>query len=250
MTTSRIRTSKVGLSNNSSTISVHPANTWGALASNRNTLRLPRRAIHWRIGSGCCSMLTSGIRDICLAPWLFGVRGEGEGPVQSHERLVDRRSVRGNAGIVTHVIRLQRLDIREDRVATDVRIVPVEQLRDQRLVAVGVKPEVHMLRAHDGSVCGPHDFPAWTVGGHRVIAGCDGPIPEPAVVVGGQQSPHGELVVQLLGLLNVVEALTVAVPGVHMGAGDRVAVLVDDPTGDEHWCAGYAVGDVVSIVGR
>ena len=27
---------------------------WGALASNRNTLRLPRRAINWRIGSGCC----------------------------------------------------------------------------------------------------------------------------------------------------------------------------------------------------
>src|SRR5271168_3078426 len=248
MTTSRIRRVKVGLSNNSSTICVHPGNTWGALASNRNTLRLPRRAIHWRIGSGCSSMPMSGIRDISLFPWLFG--GEGEGPVQSHERLVDRRPVWGNAGLVTHVIRLQRLDIREDRVATDVRIVPVEQLRDQRLVAVGVKPEVHMLRAHDGSVCGPHDFPARTVGGHRVIAGSDGPIPEPAVVVGGQQSPHGELVVQLLGLLNVVEALTVAVPGVYMGAGDRIALLVDDPTGDEQWCAGYAVGDVVSIVGR
>src|SRR6202044_2751966 len=148
MTTSRIRTSKVGLSNNSSTICVHPANTWGALASNRNTLRLPRRAIHWRIGSGWSSMLLSGIRDIGCVPLLFGIGRKGEGPVQGHERLVDRRPVWSNAGVRTHVIRLQRLDIREDRVATAVWIVPVEQLRDQRLVTVGVKPEVHMLRAH------------------------------------------------------------------------------------------------------
>src|ERR1700689_5442736 len=123
MTTSRIRRLKVGLSNNTSTICVQAGETCGALGSNRKTLRLPRRAIHWRIGYGCCSTLTSGIRDISLAPWLFGVRREGEGPVQSHERHVDRRPVWGDAGLVTHVIRLQRLDIPEDPVATDVRVV-------------------------------------------------------------------------------------------------------------------------------
>src|SRR6202050_5814533 len=104
MTTSRIRRLKVGLSNNSSTICVQAGKSCGALASNRKTLRLPRRAIHWRIGSGCSSMLVSGIRDIGLVPWLFGVGREGEGPVQSHERLVDHRPVWGNAGLVTHVI--------------------------------------------------------------------------------------------------------------------------------------------------
>src|SRR5271166_3978986 len=123
MTTSRIRRLKVGLSNSSSTICVHPANTCGALASNRNTLRLPRRAIHSRVDSGCSSMLMSGIRDIDFVPLLFGVGGEGEGPVQGHERLVDRRPVWGNPGLMTNVIRLQRFHIREDGVAADVGVV-------------------------------------------------------------------------------------------------------------------------------
>src|SRR5271157_1071426 len=104
MITSRIRRLKVGLSNSSSTICVHPANTWGALASNRNTLRLPRRAIHSRVDSGCSLMLASGIRDIGCVPLLFGVGCEDEGPVQGHEGLVDRRPVWGDSGLVTDVI--------------------------------------------------------------------------------------------------------------------------------------------------
>src|SRR5246127_4496877 len=176
MITSRIRKLKVGLSNSSSTICVHPANTWGALASNRNTLRLPRRAIHWRISSGCSSMPASGIRDIGSVPSLFGVGGEDEGPVQGHEGLVDRRPVWGNTGLMAQVIRLQRAHVREDGITADVRVLSPEQLGDQRLVAVGVEPEVGMLRAHDGSVCGTQDFPAGPVGGHRVIAGRDGPV--------------------------------------------------------------------------
>src|SRR5271154_4387234 len=128
MTTSRIRRLKVGLSNNSSTICVHPSNTWGALASNRNTLRLPRRAIHSRTGSGCCSMLVSGIRDIAVVPSLLG--RQGKGPVQGHERFVDRRPVWGDSGLVAHVIRLQRFHVREDRVTADVRVLSPEQLGD------------------------------------------------------------------------------------------------------------------------
>src|ERR1700728_155132 len=107
MTTSRIRRLKVGLSNNSSTICDQPANTLGALASNRKTLRLPRRAVNWRIGSGCSSMPTSGIRDIGFFPWLFRVGGEGEGPVQGHERFVDTRSVRGGPWLVAFEVGLQ-----------------------------------------------------------------------------------------------------------------------------------------------
>src|SRR5882757_1585578 len=102
MTTSRVRRQKAGLSNNSSTICVQPTKTLGAFASNRNTLRLPRRATKSRMDSGCCSMLVSGIRDISVFPWLFG--GEGEGPVQGHERFVNRRSVRGGTGVVPHKI--------------------------------------------------------------------------------------------------------------------------------------------------
>ena len=54
---------------------------------------------------------------------------------------------------------------------------------------------------------------------------------------------------QLFGLLDVVEPFTVAVPGVDVGPSDGLAVLVDDPTGDEHRCARYAVGDVGPVAG-
>lgn len=55
-----------------------------------------------KVSSRCSSMLVSGIRDIGVFPWLFG--GEGEGPVQGHERSVDRRSVRGGTWLVPHKI--------------------------------------------------------------------------------------------------------------------------------------------------
>src|ERR1700756_1642993 len=99
MTNSRMRASNVGLANTSSTMSVHPPNTLGALAITRNTLRLPRRADHWRRDSGSCSRSASGIRDIV---WLLSLRGEGERPVQGHEGLVDVGSVRRAAGLVAH----------------------------------------------------------------------------------------------------------------------------------------------------
>ena len=54
-------------------------------------------------------------------------------------------SVGCDAGLVTHEIRLQRGLIREDRVTADVGVVAQKQLRDQRLVTLGVEPEVHVL---------------------------------------------------------------------------------------------------------
>src|SRR3984885_9949592 len=129
-------------------------------------------------------MLVSGIRDIGVFPWLFG--GEGEGPVQGHKELLDGRSVRGDTGLMPHEIGLQRVLVGEYRVSADVGIVSVEQLSNQRLVALSVEPKVHMLWPHHGAVCGAHDLPAWTVGGCRVVARRDGPVPEPAIVVSGQ----------------------------------------------------------------
>src|SRR5271166_525401 len=247
----RILGVNVGLSSISSTICAHPTNTAGAWARSRNRFNSPRRAMNSRIGSDCWSTMVSGIRDIGFAPLLsVCLGGEDEGPVQGHEGLLDGRSVRGDPGLMPHEIGLQRFHVREDRVAADVWVVSVEQLGDQWLVALVVEPEVHMLWPHHGSVCGTHDFPARTVGGKRVIARRDGAVPEPAVFVGGQQGPHRELVVQLLGLLNVVEAFAVAVPGVHVGAGDRCALFVDNSAGDEHRCTRHAAGDIGTVFGR
>src|ERR1700676_3354163 len=106
-------------------------NTSGALASNRNTFSPPRRAMNWRIASGCCSMLVRGIRDIrpsLSAPADFG--REGEGPLEGHEGLLDVRSVRGDTGLVPDEIRLQRVLRGEHRIAVDVRVVSQEQLGD------------------------------------------------------------------------------------------------------------------------
>src|ERR1700743_2714782 len=148
MITSRMRASKVGLANRSSTSCVQPPKTLGELAITRNTLRLPRRAAPWRMGSGNWSSSASGMRVI---EFLLSLRGQGEGPVQRHERLVDLCSVGSGAGLVLHEVGLQRGLIGEHGVAADVRIVLQEQLRDQRVIAVGVEPEVHVLGPHDGS---------------------------------------------------------------------------------------------------
>src|SRR5271156_3908549 len=110
MITSRMRASNVGLANNSSTMSAHPPKTLGALASNRNTLRLPRRAAHWRIGSDCSSRFARGIRDIVCS---LSLGREGESPVQGHKGHVDGGTVRGGARIVAHEVGLQRVLVGE-----------------------------------------------------------------------------------------------------------------------------------------
>jgi hypothetical protein len=86
-----------------------------------------------------------------------------------------------------------------------------------------------VLGTHRRAVRHPQDLPARTVGGHRVIPGSDRGVPEPAILVGRQQGPHRQLTMQLLGLLDVVEPLAVAVPYVDPRTDDRVALGVDDP---------------------
>src|SRR5256714_5253754 len=164
----------------------------------------------------------------------FGARQQGDIEMDSAKRVGQPHFCR--PGRVVHAWELPHQTVldTEHGIRIEIRAVVDEQVRGDRSISLGRGDEVNVGGPVGVSTGRSQQLPDGAVDGDRVVPRDDRPEPEPAVVVGGEESSEVPLWLHT-GLLNIVEALGVGLPYVDERPSQRYAVRAWHLAGDKAW---------------